>query len=175
MSLKYYTQIWEKSACFSNLWDKGKVAVNKLSQTCREKPSFSLSPKEGKVLHSLWLQEMLPWAEPGGMKVWGFFYSQDEWPLFNSAFSRYNNMYGIQIRCSMSPPTLVSKTAQWEAALCGRSEARCASNFLWAASRSLWCHRTKTGRECKVSEVGTRLTFSSRTEMSQWIRLWLCH
>lgn len=107
MSLKYYTQMWEKSACFSNLWDKGKVAVNKLSQTCREKPSFSLSPKEGKVLHSLWLQEMLPWAEPGGMKVWGFFYSQDEWPLFNSAFSRYNNMHGIQIRCSMSPPTLV--------------------------------------------------------------------
>lgn len=39
---------------------------------------------------------MLPWAEPGEMKVWGFFYRQDEWPLFNSTFSRHNNTHGIQ-------------------------------------------------------------------------------
>ena len=39
--------------------------------------------------------------------------------------------------------------------------------FLQADPRSHWCHRTQRGRKCKVSEVATRLAFSSRTERSQ--------
>lgn len=39
--------VWEKSACFSDSWVKGKVTVNKLSQTCREKQPPLSSPIEG--------------------------------------------------------------------------------------------------------------------------------
>lgn len=117
------------------LVSEGKVAVEELLQTCREKHPFPLHSQGQEGLRSLWHRERLPRAEPGRMKVSGFFYRQDEWPLFNprpilySTFPRHNSVHDIQKQTQRISSNFCFSSPLWAPR---PSPTRCASTFLQA-------------------------------------------